>query len=76
MDTYSKTVLTVIAIALCGNVLQNSGVVPAFASQLPKPLRVEICGQDARELFRDKVVCAKIHPDVGLLVRAKDESEH
>jgi hypothetical protein len=44
MDTYTKAVLTVIAIALCAIALQNSGVLPAHAARVP-PQGMAICSQ-------------------------------
>jgi hypothetical protein len=44
MDTYTKAVLTVIAVALAALALENSGVLPAHAFLTP-PQGMAICSQ-------------------------------
>jgi hypothetical protein len=43
MDTYTKAVLTVIAISLAAIALENSGALPAHAVPI-LPMKVQICG--------------------------------
>ena len=59
MDTYTKIVLTVIAIALSAISLQNMGVLPALAQQQEKLTRVEICGSDP---LTSGTNCAAVRP--------------
>ena len=66
MDTYTKAVLTVIAISLAVIALQNSGVLPAHAQVDLTPI-TRICGLP---LSGKGVECARV--DGGaLLVRAQ-----
>jgi hypothetical protein len=63
MDTYTKAVLTVIAISLAAIALENSGALPARAAAALIPLKVQICGQTTDD-------CAPV-VDSALLVRAQ-----
>jgi hypothetical protein len=63
MDTYTKAVLTVIAIALCAIALENSGVLPAHA--LVNPPGTAICSGTAKGWDCVRVV------DGALLVHAE-----
>jgi hypothetical protein len=56
VDRYTKTVLTVIALALSIIALRDMGVLPATA-QSEQLTRVEVCGQNA---INGEPQCAKI----------------
>ena len=60
MDMYSKFILTVIAVALCAIVAQNSGVVPAVAQSSPPISRVEICGRSFQDT--SETICLGMSP--------------
>jgi len=66
MDTYTKAVLTVIAITLAVIALQNSGVLPAHA-QAQMLGAVKICGLP---LSGKGIDCARVDGS-ALLVRAQ-----
>jgi hypothetical protein len=63
MDTYTKAVLTVIAISLAVIALQNSGVLPAHAQFVSAT--VQICGVSGKDLD-----CARVDGS-ALRVRAQ-----
>jgi len=66
MDTYTKAVLTVIAIALVAIALQNSGVLPAHAAGGVVPPQA-VCGYDLSGRGFD---CVRV-VDGALLVRTQ-----
>jgi hypothetical protein len=66
MDTYTKAVLTVIAISLAVIALQNSGVLPAHA-QTAFLSKIQICGLPLSGRGMD---CAGVDGS-ALLVRAQ-----
>jgi hypothetical protein len=61
LDTYSKVVLTVIAIALSVIALREAGV-PALA-QSGGIVRVVVCGEEANARVPNQLGCAKIFTD-------------
>jgi hypothetical protein len=65
MDTYTKAVLTIIAISLAVIALQNSGVLPAHAQGFATA--IQICG---RPLSGKGINCAGVDGS-ALLVRAQ-----
>lgn len=67
MDTYTKAVLSVIAIALIAIVLQNSGVLPAHAAVVSPLPGMGICSQARPGAFWD---CAQV-VNGALVVRAQ-----
>jgi len=70
MDMYTRAVLTVIAISLAAIALQNSGVLPAHAFEVPSrglPGAVMMCGPD---VLNKSWECARVI-DGAVMVRTQ-----
>ena len=52
MDTYTKIVLTVIAVALSVIAIQNAGIGQPAVAQAVRPAKVTICSEDGTACAR------------------------